>query len=167
MLDDYGVPDDIREKVNNLLGEDPHSWVLVLEGEKPVSWNTIWSSPHWTERKNIADAIQVIVAKARGEIDPEIEPPPLPVDITFVAYQKNRTKKGKTMPLVDCDNLLAKPYIDALKGWWIRDDDPTCVRSVRLYSMVDNEQPRLEIILTPVPGAKPWEAKVDYAQETD
>ena len=148
MLNDYGLPEEIREKAQAFLDEPEEAWTLVLSGEKPVSWNLLWSSKHWTVRQKLA---QEVHARGRAALDPEIEPPPLPVDVTVVAYQK-----GTPM---DPDNILAKPYLDGLKGWWLRDDSPDCVRSVRLFSQVDKNNPRVEIILIPCPGAKPWKVR--------
>lgn len=115
------------------------SVVLVLPGERPQSWNKAYAGQHWTARKSDVARIRLAV---RAAIDPEaVETFAGPVDVTVTVYFKNR-------PL-DADNVPAKLYIDALRGWLLEDDDRRFVRSVRTVVEVDNANPRVELRLAP------------------
>jgi len=118
---------------------------ITLEGEKPMSWNTLYSGQHWSHRAAEAQRVHTMVKYARRSVagseqvyalrdNPTF---PSSVDITITAYFKNR-------PL-DADNIASKFYIDGLKGWLIKDDSPEYVRSVTTVSKIDNENPRVEI----------------------
>lgn len=109
---------------------------IVLPGERPQSWNTYYSGAHWSKRQAEVNRVrQVVRAALTGNETPYQQP----VEIDIVAYFKNR-------PL-DPDNIAAKLYIDALKGWLLQDDTPQCVSSVTTTSMVDKANPRLVIVI--------------------
>jgi hypothetical protein len=94
---------------------------------------------HWTARKAEADRVHLLV---RSVIDPDtVKIFDGPVDIEMVVYFKNRP--------MDASNILVKTYEDGLIGWVIQDDSPKYVRSVKTVSLVDKENPRIEITLTP------------------
>lgn len=118
---------------------------IVLEGERPSSWNKIYASRHWIFRKELADSVHRKVVrelekmgfKPMGEsIFKEL------VDILVVAYFKNRP--------IDPDNIGAKLYIDPLKFTLIQDDTRKFVRNVTTRSEIDAENPRVEITITQV-----------------
>ena len=157
MVNDFGCPETLRSLAQSFLREanpNRQTWSLIMEGERPVSWNVLWESRHWRYRKELANKVHQSV---RAYLDPEVEPPPSPVDVLVIAYLDGRQ--------LDVDNIMVKPYLDGLKGWWIRDDTPECVRSVQVLVERDNARPRLEIYLTPIPGAKPW--KVEGEKDPD
>ena len=109
---------------------------LVLEGERPCSWNKFYSGMHWRKRATEADRVHVIV---RAAIDPDtVQLFDAPAHITVTAYFKNR-------PL-DPDNICAKLYVDGLTRWLIVDDSPQYVASVTTISRVDKARPRVEIV---------------------
>jgi hypothetical protein len=110
--------------------------IIVLPGERPQSWNRFNSGVHWTKRKREVDRVHMVV---RAALTGDETPYTYPVDIQFVAYFDKR-------PL-DASNLYLKPYEDALKGWLIVDDSPKYVRSVQSISLVDKDNPRMEIVI--------------------
>ncbi len=119
---------------------------IVLPRERPISWNKIYESRHWIFRKNLADSVHRKVTAAM--VDMGIHPMDKTkmfqgrVDIVVTAFFDKR-------PL-DSDNIGAKIYIDPLKLVLIMDDNPKYVRRVSSQSEIDRENPRLEIVLTPV-----------------
>lgn len=113
---------------------------LVIEGEKPPSWNELWSQSHWTKRKEIKDRCALVM---RAAVDP---------DKAFIFECKVTLEirvylKGKMM---DWSNVCIKPYEDALIGLYLKDDSPKYVAggTVRVYQ--DKKNPRIEIDINPV-----------------
>ena len=113
---------------------------LVLDGEQAPSQNGFYSGMHWSQRKELADAIHWSV---REVIDPNIEPFSMPVDITVTCYYKDRRRR-------DSDNVCPKMYIDGLRDFVIVDDDTRYVRAVTTVAAHDKENPRVEIEVVPV-----------------
>jgi len=118
---------------------------IVLQGFRPASWNNFWSCPHWKDRQLEANRVKQIV---RASLDPEQPGVAVPCDIEVLCYFDSRPQ--------DSDNILAKPMIDALKGWLIPDDTPAVVRRVSVESHKDKDYPRVVIRLTSLDGAQPW-----------
>jgi Holliday junction resolvase RusA-like endonuclease len=87
----------------------------------------------------------------RAALDPELPGVPIPVDIEVDCYFDSRAQ--------DSDNILAKPMIDALKGWVVPQDDPAIVPTVSVTSFKDKENPRVVIRVISLPGSKPWDEK--------
>jgi len=108
--------------------------MITLAGERPKSLNQYWAGMHWTKRKKEADRVHQLVLRS---VPHDAVMFNSPVFIVIHAYFKNRP--------FDADNIVAKPYIDALKGRLLREDDKRFVRGVMLYPYVDKENPRLEI----------------------
>jgi hypothetical protein len=121
---------------------------IVLPGLRSASWNDFWSCPHWSERQREANRVKGIV---RSAIDPELPGVPVPCDIEVIVYFDSRAQ--------DSDNILAKPIIDAFKGWWIPDDTSAFVRRVTVESHKDKDNPRVVVRFTSLPGAKQWDEK--------
>jgi hypothetical protein len=94
---------------------------LNLKGERPDSWNGYWAGMHWTKRKAVFD---------------------VPVHITIITYFKNRPK--------DAPNVCTKPYIDALIGWYIEDDDIKHLPKVTSEAYIDKRSPRMIIEIEPI-----------------
>lgn len=111
--------------------------VIVLKGERPITWNKFYAGKHWGVRRTLADEIHLRVQYAVLEQFPGVTPFERRVHITMRAYFDMR-------PL-DCCNLPAKLYIDGLHGRVITDDSPKYVASVTTESLVDKENPRVEI----------------------
>lgn len=109
---------------------------IVLENERPWSWNKHWSGQHWSKRSAEKERVRWLVL---GELDPDAKLFANPVEITFTVYFKGRMQ--------DCSNICVKPYEDALIGRVLQDDSPKYVRSVTTISLKDNKRPRIEIEL--------------------
>ena len=115
---------------------------IVLQGERPFSWNTFYSGVHWSKRKEEADRVHQLVRfeiinqrlkyEAKDYLTYKTR-----VDIHVTAYFKNR-------PL-DPDNIFIKPYVDGLVGNVIEDDTREFIRIVSSQSEIDKDNPRVEI----------------------
>jgi len=127
---------------------------IVLPGFRPASWNDFWSCPHWSERQREANRVKSIV---RAALDPELPGVPIPVDIEVDCYFDSRAQ--------DSDNILAKPMIDALKGWLIPDDTHEIVHRVTVASHRDKDNPRVVIRVISLEGAKMWGEDVPEDKE--
>lgn len=110
---------------------------ITLKDEKPKSWNLIYSGRHWSHRAEEAKRIHELVKRSSNVMATSSLDGHPPVDITITAFFKGRQ--------LDADNIASKFYIDGLKGWLIKDDSPEYVRSVTTRSMVDKDNPRVEI----------------------
>lgn len=113
---------------------------IILKGERPMSWNQLYSGSHWTVRSLEAARVHKLVAysmdAARGGAYTG------KVGIVIKAYFDKRP--------FDCDNIATKLYIDGLKGRVIVDDTPKYLSAVTAMSLVDKENPRVEIEVYPV-----------------
>jgi Holliday junction resolvase RusA-like endonuclease len=116
--------------------------IIVLKGERPVSWNRLNARLHWTKRKELVDRAHMIVLAAILDQHPDVEPFNTRVRITVRSYFKNRP--------TDPDNICDKLYIDGLRGRVIHDDTMQYVAGVTTESYIDKDNPRLEIELTEV-----------------
>lgn len=115
---------------------------FVLPGERPPSWNMLWSGVHWAKRKAIKDECALAM---RAQIDPdETFILDCPVEIHVRAYIKGRRS--------DWDNVCIKPYIDALIGFYLEDDNPDFVPGGSVHVYADKNNPRLEIDIVPLEG---------------
>jgi hypothetical protein len=112
----------------------PSRVLIVLDGERPFSWNKYWSGMHWSKRSAEKDRVQMLV---RAELDPNVQMFAQPVEIRVRAFFKGNVQ--------DCSNICIKPYEDAIIGWLIKDDSPDYVTAVRVESRKDNKRPRVEI----------------------
>jgi hypothetical protein len=110
--------------------------ILILEGEKPISWNKMYSGLHWSNRKIEVDRVHMAV---RGALDPDWPMFSGSVAITITAYFKNRRLQ------LDASNIAAKLYEDGLIGWLIKDDGSKYVKSMKTVTLIDRERPRVEI----------------------
>ena len=117
---------------------------IILKGERPWSWNKMYSGVHWSKRKEEADRVHELVwAAIRGESwfpawkDMVESGWCGRVDIHITAYFKNRPQ--------DPDNICSKMYIDGLIGNVIEGDTREFVRKVTVQSEVDKDNPRVEI----------------------
>ena len=116
---------------------------IILEGERPWSWNKMYAGVHWSERKAEADRVHMLMfSKYLNMRDDQDQLPELTerVDIHITAYFKNKPQ--------DPDNICSKMYIDGLIGTLIADDTREYVRKVTVQSEVDKENPRVEIEVT-------------------
>jgi len=117
--------------------------LIILEDVRPPSWNQFYSGVHWAKRKQMADEAHILT---RAALPRDCELFTSPVDITITVYFSGR-------PL-DCDNIAAKLYIDGLCGHVLQGDSPRYVSSVTTMSLIDKEQPRVEILITPTSPAR-------------
>ena len=115
------------------------SKTLVLQGERPMSWNSFYSGGHWSKRDNEVKRVRVVV---REVLTGDEEPYQVPVDILVTGYFAEKPQ--------DSDNICDKLYIDALKGRLLNDDDSRWVRIAASCSTVDKTNPRVEIRITEV-----------------
>jgi hypothetical protein len=109
---------------------------LTLEGEQPISWNKMYSGWHWAKRKAEVDRVHLAV---RAALDPDWPMFDRPVAITVRAHFKNKRVQ------LDASNIAGKLYEDGLIGWLVQDDKPQYVRSMTTISLLDRENPRVEI----------------------
>ena len=110
---------------------------IILEGERPVSWNRFYSGMHWTVRKEEADRVHDLVGWAVKEQCPDLKFTSR-VDIHITAYFKGRA--------LDADNITAKLFIDGLvHAGVIENDTRKFVRRVTTQSELDHDNPRVEI----------------------
>ena len=107
---------------------------IILEGERPWSWNKMYAGVHWSERKKEADRVHMLI---KAWLADSWLPFKGRVDITITAYFKNKPQ--------DPDNICSKLYIDGLIGNLIEDDTREYVRKVTTISEIDRENPRVEI----------------------
>lgn len=115
---------------------------IVLEGERPVSWNHLYSGMHPMERTKLAHEKHGRMHRAIWAMQPRPKPFTVPVTVTIVAYFDKR-------PL-DADNITLKFYLDGMKGSVIHDDSPKYVESVTCISRIDRKRPRIDILVEPV-----------------
>lgn len=97
--------------------------IITLHDERAPSWNKLYVQGHWSQRKRLVDEIKW---KMRAAMDAEPTMHAGPVHITVTAVYKRSP--------VDCDNVAAKIFVDALKGLVIADDDIRYVESVTTVS---------------------------------
>lgn len=112
---------------------------IILKGERPMSWNTLYAGKHWGVRDAEANRTHVLVRnmlRTMG-IKPQKQLYDVPVTIALNAYFDSR-------PL-DPDNICGKFYIDGLKEYLLRDDSHKYVNQVRYASLIDRNNPRIEI----------------------
>lgn len=115
--------------------------IIVLDGERPVSWNTMYSGAHWGKRKDRADSAHAAVHYALSILEEPVKLFDGRVHITVRAYFKHR-------PLDPC-NITAKLYIDGLHKIVIEDDTMEYVASVTTESHIDKDNPRVEMEIVP------------------
>ena len=110
---------------------------IILENERPTSWNELYSGMHWTKRSREAQRVHALIRYSRKCISGKEKKLVFPVDVVITVYFKNRP--------YDADNIASKYYIDGLKDWLIEDDSWKYIRSVKTIPMVDKKNPRVEI----------------------
>jgi Holliday junction resolvase RusA-like endonuclease len=118
---------------------------LTLAPERPLSRN-VTLRMHWATRRRAYAAISRrmhLLAQAYASAAQHACPLPYHVTITVTVYYKSKPH--------DVDNVDVKPYIDALKGVLIVDDDPAHVHSLVIVKL-DKRNPRVEIELKPTGG---------------
>lgn len=116
---------------------DENELVVILDGERPPSWNKFYAGSHWRERKRDADRIHWLVIAALDGRPARIVKP---VEIVITAYFKGRQ--------FDPCNVPAKIYIDGLvQAGLLVNDTPRYVDSVTTRSRKDKDRPRVEIVI--------------------
>lgn len=112
---------------------------IILQGERPLSWNKYWRGMHWSERNAEAKRVHDLV---KYSLKPEQRKMVTgKVDIFTTVYFRNYP--------YDSDNIAAKPYIDGLKGIILPDDTRKYVGFTATKSEVDKAKPRVEIEIRP------------------
>jgi hypothetical protein len=107
---------------------------IVLNGERPISWNKFYSGRHWAIRKKEKDRVRELLrTHLTGEVIIKV-----PVNILIVGVFNKR-------PL-DSDNICDKLYIDGLKEHLLTDDDIRYVHATTTIS-VKGIAPKTIIIL--------------------
>lgn len=111
--------------------------LIVLDGERPKSWNAWYAGAHWRVRKEEADRVHLLMLVALGGRPARIT---RRVEVCVTAYFK-----GKQL---DPDNLPAKLYIDGMvRAGLLVNDTPRYVDSVTTRSRIDKHRPRVEITI--------------------
>ena len=67
----------------------PSRVLIVLDGERPFSWNKYWSGMHWSKRSAEKDRVQMLV---RAELDPNVQMFAQPVEIRVRAFFKGNVQ---------------------------------------------------------------------------
>lgn len=109
---------------------------LVLPNERPMGLNRLLSRVSWPIRNEEVARVKLAV---RAALDPNWPMFESAVTITVIVYFKN---KGMQL---DASNIPAKLYEDGLIDWLIEDDSPQYVRAMRTVSLLDRDNPRVEI----------------------
>lgn len=105
---------------------------------RAISWNKIYSSPHWSIRKKLSDEWKWIVKASLMKQKVSRETIDRPVSLDFKAYM------GRP---IDCDNIWLKGIIDGLREWGIlRNDSPQFVKSIAV-SVIKDKNERIEVSL--------------------
>lgn len=114
---------------------------LVLEGERPISWNRFYAGAHWRERASESERIHTLVLMSLRQQYADMPHPFVkPVEVEVTAYFKGR--------MMDPDNLPAKLYIDGLKlAGLLTDDTPRYIAAVTTRSRQDGRYPRVELTI--------------------
>lgn len=140
---DARTDDNQDENMRNHFREQ-RTITLMLEGEQPISWNKMYAGLHWSKREIEARRVHLAV---RVALDPDWPMFDRPVHITVTAYFKNKRVQ------LDCSNVPSKLYEDGLIDWLIKDDDPQYVRSMTTVSLLDRQNPRVEIEIKEIENA--------------
>lgn len=116
---------------------------IVLDGERPFSWNQFYSGKlHWKERrKHVARVREVVYYAIAEQLGTSVDMYHSPVEIEFTSYLKGR--------MIDADNITTKLYVDGLVGILLEDDNPKFVRSVKSTVLKDKAHPRVVITIFP------------------
>ncbi len=109
---------------------------LILPDEQPIGLNRLLAREHWSNRNEEVARVKLAV---RAALDPDLPIFKPPVTITVTVHFKN---KGVQL---DASNIPAKFYEDGLIDWLIVDDSPQYVRSMTTVSLLDRDNPRVEI----------------------
>lgn len=112
---------------------------IILEKERPISLNQYYAGMHWSKRSEEAKRVHYLMM---SKIQRGVTFFKNPVEIEVTCYFKSNP--------MDADNIVAKLYIDGLKGKVLVDDTPKYVKGVKLVSLVDVNNPRVEIEITEV-----------------
>lgn len=112
--------------------------LITIVNERAPSWNSSYAGQHWSKRVAMVNDIWW---KVQEVLPADVEMFAVPVDVCIVATYKGR--------IVDSDNIVAKIFVDSLKGKLIRDDDPRYVRRVTTESRKGKAN-SVTIQLTPV-----------------
>lgn len=106
---------------------------IILEREKPISWNTFYMGKHWSfrnqEARRVHSLVHYLTLKSKRFTRP--------VNILITVYGDKK--------LLDADNIPSKLYIDGLKSNVILDDTPKWVDTVSTRSRADKTRPRVTI----------------------
>ena len=116
---------------------------IVLDGERPKSWNML---KDWRSRKRENDriALRVRAALPAAVVNGDGFPLRTPCAVRVAVYFAGRR--------YDKDNIPAKFYVDACKGWIVVNDSPRQVAAVLPESLSDRRAPRTEIVITTKQG---------------
>lgn len=116
------------------------SFRLTLYGERSVSWNT-YLGKHWRTRQKEAIRVKNLVRSIVLSSLSDFEIFDTAVDISVTVRFKSRPQ--------DCSNICEKYYEDALIGLLVEDDSPEFVRSSTTISLLDRDNPCVEVTLAP------------------
>lgn len=99
---------------------------------RAISWNKIYSSPHWTKRKALSDEWKWRVKAALLSAKVPREALNRIVELEFLV---------KMPKPIDCDNFCAKMVIDGLRDWGLlKNDSPEFVKSVKVEVQKSKEE---------------------------
>jgi len=113
---------------------------ITIPNHKAISWNKLYSSPHWKVRSKLAKEIHALIwgycfdgNSRRHKVDKK-------VDVSITAYYKDKRRH-------DSDNICAKLYIDGLKEL-LKDDDTRYVGRVTTEAKIGQKEDKVVICLS-------------------
>lgn len=110
---------------------------VLLEDEKPMSWNKMYAGGHWGSRKSEADRVHDLMAcQLIGAEMFEV-----PVHVVIEVGFKDKRKR-------DPDNIAVKFYIDGLVGRVIEEDTIDHIKSLLIIG-VRSDRNYVQIIVSP------------------
>lgn len=112
---------------------------------RPLSWNKIYASPHWSKRKKLVDDYKWQVKLGLLKFRIPATPVKSPCKFEFDVFVKRS---------LDCDNVFVKGIIDYLRDWgYLPDDNPKWVKeiTVRIHLLTTLKEEYVHVIIKPTP----------------
>lgn len=110
--------------------------IIILPGERPMSWNKLYAATYWRKRNDEAIRVHTLVKIATRHVEVKFKNK---VAITVTGFFDHHP--------TDSDNICDKFYIDGLRHSVIEDDTMRWVDSAKTQSRIDKENPRVEILI--------------------
>lgn len=105
-------------------------WCVTIETQL-VSWNVLMRA-HRMVQHQINHDIHLLV---RTMLDPELPMIPTPCQVDATCWTA-----------LDVDNVAIKPYIDALKGWWWKNDNRFHIQKLHV-EVLPRKRAELDVVM--------------------